>query len=97
MDLAPSINREPAVIVTKSYDLVLWLLPRIERFPRAYRFTVGERLTNAALDLLLGLVEAAYSRDKRAPLANASTSTNTLPHAPDARSNLRPGREVVVG
>jgi Carboxypeptidase regulatory-like domain len=32
----------PAVAVQKCYDLVLWLLQRIEKFPRGHRFTVGD-------------------------------------------------------
>lgn len=56
-----SNQQEPAVVVVKAYDFVLWLLPKVEKFSRAYRFTVGERLTGNGLDLLLVLVEAAYA------------------------------------
>jgi hypothetical protein len=52
------------VVVGKAYDFVLWLLPKVENFPKAHRFTVGERLTANGLDLLTSLVEAAYSREK---------------------------------
>ncbi len=52
------------VVVGKAYDFILWLLPKVENFPGAHRFTVGERLTTHGLDLLTSLVEAAYSRDK---------------------------------
>ncbi len=69
---------EPAVVVGKAYDLVLWLLPKVERMPRAYRFTVGERVAAAALDLLLALVEAAYARDKAPLLETASRRVNGL-------------------
>jgi RNA-directed DNA polymerase len=31
------------VVVGKAYDFVLWLLPKVETFPRSHRFTVGER------------------------------------------------------
>jgi hypothetical protein len=50
------------VIVSKTYDFVLWLLPKVENSPRAHRFAVGERLASGGLDLLSALVEAAYSR-----------------------------------
>jgi hypothetical protein len=39
------------VAVQKAYDFVLWLLPKVENFPKAHRFTVGERLTTQGLDL----------------------------------------------
>ena len=37
----------------------------VEKFPRSYRFTIGERLSSRGLDLLLCLVEASYRDDKR--------------------------------
>ncbi len=30
-------------VVLKTYDFTLWLLPKVEKFNRAYPFTVGER------------------------------------------------------
>jgi len=44
----------------------------------ANRFTVGERLTATALDLLTALVEAAYSRKKEPLLDTASQKVNTI-------------------
>lgn len=46
------------VIFTRTYDLLTWLLPHCERFPRAQRFVITQRLSDAALDLLERLVEA---------------------------------------
>jgi len=33
-----------AVVVDKTYDLVLWLVQKVEKFPKSYRFSVGQRL-----------------------------------------------------
>ena len=38
------------VIFTRTYDLLVWLLPRSEKFPKAQRFVVTKRLQDAALD-----------------------------------------------
>jgi hypothetical protein len=65
------------VAVGKAYDFVLWLLPKVENFPKAHRFTIGERLTTNGLDLLTSLVEAAYSRDKAGLLDQASRKVTT--------------------
>ena len=54
--------------VQKAYDLNRWLLPRVERFSRRYKFTLGDRLQGTALDLCLALVEATHSRSKERPL-----------------------------
>ena len=64
------------VAVGKTYDLVLWLVQKVENFPRSYRFTVGERLTANGLDLLAVLVEAAYAKEKTALLEQASRKVN---------------------
>jgi len=65
------------VAVGKAYDFVLWLLPKVENFPKAHRFTVGERLSAHGLDLLTSLVEAAYAREKAGLLEEASRKVNS--------------------
>jgi len=65
------------VVVEKAYDFVLWLLPKVENFPKAHRFTVGQRLSADGLDLLATLVEAAYARDKAELLDRASRKVNS--------------------
>ncbi len=44
------------------FDLLVWLLPKVEQFPKAYRFTLIQRLMDAALDLQDALAEAETSR-----------------------------------
>jgi hypothetical protein len=38
------------VILTRTFDLLAWLLPKAEKFPKIYRQTVTQRLIDAALD-----------------------------------------------
>jgi hypothetical protein len=64
MSISPGNREEPAVVVTKAYDLVLWLLPKAESFSRSYRFSVGERVVAHGIDLLLALVEARDGRNR---------------------------------
>lgn len=68
------------VIFARAFDLLEWLLPKSERFPRAYRATVTQRLMDAALDLQEALV-AAESREGRsrvAALRNADAALGRL-------------------
>ena len=51
-------------IFTRTFDLLSWLLPVTNNFPRAHRFTVTSRLLNAAFDLRERL-EAANLRRGR--------------------------------
>ena len=58
--------------VERCHELIAWLIPRLDDFPRARRFTLGERLESGFLDVLEALLDAAYSRDKRTPLRRAN-------------------------
>jgi len=64
------------VAVAKTYDFILWLLPKVEGFPRSYKFTVGDRLSASGLDVLMLLVEAAYSAKKEDLLTEAIRKIN---------------------
>jgi hypothetical protein len=52
------------VIFTRTYDLLNWLLPKSERFPKLYRSTVTQRLMDAALNFQEALLEAQVYQDK---------------------------------
>ena len=43
------------------HELLLWLIPQLDKFPRARRFALGERLEMVLLEVLELLVEAAYT------------------------------------
>jgi hypothetical protein len=49
---------EEMVVLTRAFDLLTWLLPKLERFPRLYRSTVTQRMMDAALDFQEALFEA---------------------------------------
>jgi 23S rRNA-intervening sequence protein len=68
------------VIFTRTFDLLTWLLPKTERFPRAYRFSVTHRLMGSALDFQEALHDAqtqgGSTRAKR--LREADAALNKL-------------------
>ncbi|MEJ5224576.1 MAG: diversity-generating retroelement protein Avd [Anaerolineales bacterium] len=45
-------------VYTSTYDLLLWLLPLTQTFPRAWRFSLTERIQRVALDFQDQLVAA---------------------------------------
>ena len=51
--------------VTKLYDIILWLLPQVEKFPRDCKFTIGDRIVNNLLDSLETLIEAVYTKERQ--------------------------------
>jgi hypothetical protein len=54
-------DHQTAVVVEKTDDFLLWLAPKVEKFPQNFRFTVSERLVAMGLNLLQPLGEASYS------------------------------------
>jgi hypothetical protein len=66
--------------VQSAHELLAWLVPQLDTFPRNRRFTLGERIETAVLEVLELLVEAAYSRDKDAPLKRANLRLETARH-----------------
>jgi hypothetical protein len=46
------------VILTRTFDLLTWLLPKAEQFPKVYRPTVTQRMMDAALDFQEALFDA---------------------------------------
>ena len=51
---------EPTVVVQKAYDWALWIVPKVEKFPKSYRFSIGQSLVTASIELLMNLVDATY-------------------------------------
>ncbi|MEW8440457.1 MAG: diversity-generating retroelement protein Avd [Candidatus Thiodiazotropha taylori] len=68
------------VILARVYDLLTWLLPKGERFPRAYRHTVTRRMLDAALDAQEGLFEAQVrqGRSREDALEGVDAALNRL-------------------
>jgi hypothetical protein len=66
------------IILTRTFDLLAWLLPKVERFPRPYRATVTQRMMDAALDFQEALFEAqsqgGSTRQKHLRQADAALS-----------------------
>lgn len=66
--------------VQRCHELLLWLIPLLDQFPRNRRFTLGERIETGLLDILKCLVEAAYSREKQQALRQANLTLATVRH-----------------
>ena len=66
--------------VQAAHELLLWLIPKIDQFPRVRRFTLGERLESLLLEVLELSVEAAFTRNKRAALQRANLRLETAKH-----------------
>lgn len=57
---------------------LLWLLPKTSKFPRSVRFTLQQRIDNAALEVLEGILAARYRRDRMVYLDRVSLGIDKL-------------------
>ena len=60
-------------IIQKTYDLIKWYVPILNRLPREHKFSLGDRLTNNLYALLEGLIEARYATEKVDRLTHLNT------------------------
>lgn len=68
------------VILTRTFDLLAWLLPKAEAFPKVFRHTVTQRMMDAALDFQETLFDAQTQRGtaRTAHLRAADAHLNKL-------------------
>ena len=62
--------KENYPIFVKWIDILDWILDRTEKFPKSVRFTFSSRIAQYSLDVLEGIVEAIYTKDRKHILEN---------------------------
>jgi hypothetical protein len=76
-------KEQELVVITKTYDLILWSCNHTSKFPRNHRFVLGERIERNLYDLLETLIRAKYTKNRQRLL--------------DQDSNAPPGICINVG
>ena len=59
----PNLSPELSII-QKTYDLILWYVPILNRLPHDHKFALGDRIISNLYDLLEGLILARYARER---------------------------------
>jgi hypothetical protein len=67
-------------IIQKTYDLIKWYVPILNRLPRDHKFLLGDRITSGLYDLLEGLILARYAKEKRSQLEQLNSRLDILRH-----------------
>ena len=65
-------NVGPLPIIQKTYDFILWLIPKLGRFPKDQKFILGDRIENGLLEFLGLLIEAEFTAKKLSVLHRAN-------------------------
>jgi hypothetical protein len=67
-------------IIQKTYDLIRWYVPILNRLPRDHKFALGDRITAGLYDLLEGLILARYARERVNRLTMLNGRLDVLRH-----------------
>ncbi len=71
-------SRRTGAAIEAHYRFLAWLVPTIEKFPKSHKFTVGDRITFVALDVLEALIEATYTKERAQHLRRANLGIEKL-------------------
>lgn len=66
------------IVITKTYDLILWSCNHTSRFPRSHRFVLGERIERNLYNLLETLIRAKYTKQRQRLLEDANLTLEIL-------------------
>lgn len=65
-------------VIRACHEFIVWLLPKVGKFPRDLRFTLGEKIEQRALSVLELLIRARYQADRAALLDAANVDLEIL-------------------
>ncbi|MEM9091268.1 MAG: diversity-generating retroelement protein Avd [Cyanobacteria bacterium P01_F01_bin.53] len=65
-------------IIQKTYDLVKWFVPILNKLPREHRFHLGDRMITGLYDLIETLVVVRYQKHKRPQLQQLNGKLDVL-------------------
>ncbi len=57
---------EEIKILPLLYDFIVWYSSKISNYPRKYKYTLGNRITDIQLNILEQIIEAKYGSKKKA-------------------------------
>lgn len=65
-------------IINDFYDLIKWFMPKTAKFPRNYRYTLGEMIERFLFDMLNGLIKAKFTKDRKNTLTELNIGLESL-------------------
>lgn len=71
------------------YQLLLWLIPTLEKFPRSQKFTLGDHIQRDAQGVLDHLITATFTRDREQALRAANLGLERMRYGVRLAKDLR--------
>ncbi len=69
---------EELPIIQKTYDLIQWYIPLLNKLPRDHKMALGSRIMDGLYNLLESLIIARYSSNKRELLKSLNPKLSVL-------------------
>lgn len=81
--MTPKPQKKPEIppdlpIIQKTYDLIRWYIPILEKLPKTHKYTLGNRIIGQLYDFLEALIRAQFSKQKLAILEELNPDLNIL-------------------
>ena len=70
--------RNELKVIADFYDFMLYLIQRVEKFPRHHRYSLGIAIENRLQDLLAMLLRAQFTRDRHGILKECNIQLDVL-------------------
>src|SRR3989338_11021246 len=71
-------ERKEINALTKTYELLLWIIPQLEKFPKSQKYLLGDRIETLILDIMDLIIQAVYTKNKTAFLREANLKIEKL-------------------
>ena len=65
-------------IIQRVYDLIRWYVPLLNKFPRDFKFMLGDRMQTTLYTILDNLIRARYRREKLTILEDINAELDVL-------------------
>ena len=71
-------EQKEASALTKIYDLILWIIPQLEKFPKSQRYLLGDRIETILMDIMDLIIHSVYTKNKASFLKEANLKIEKL-------------------
>ena len=69
---------EELPIIQKTYDLIKWYVPILNRLPKDHKFILGDRMIKELYELLEGLIIVRYAKQKLIQLESLNSQLDII-------------------
>lgn len=69
---------EELSVIQRTRDLIFWTVPMVNRLPKSFKYSLGDRLVETLFEMLETLIEAKYAKSKIDSLNSANVRLDVV-------------------